>query len=163
MQTIDHAHQRQSVSLQVIKSFISRSGQDQIRSKGISHFVLPFILVKFLSSQFRNANFSHGAFHLINQFGHRGCFKALVLTVNTSCSLSFFCVFSCCLRATFLHSNSREAVVASRRHSCFILCLAVASRQQSWSIRCLSFILFIGLVNCSFPGVPTDTLEYSSL
>ena len=33
----------------------------------------------------------------------------------------------------------------------------------TWSTPHLSFISLVGLVNCSFPGVPSDTLEHSSL
>ena len=160
--TMDHIHQRQSVSLPVIRPFISRSGQDQMKSNGISHSTFPFILVKFLFALFKNSNFLQGVFGpaIGLDTGVTSRHWSELSTLHIFC---LFCGFSCCLRATLPHSNSRKSVVASRQHSDFIPSPAVASRQWSWSTLDLSFILFVGLVNWSFPGVPSDTLEHSSL
>ena len=132
MQTINHTHQRQSVSLQVITSSISRSSQDQIRSKGISHLFILFSFVKFIFSQFRNSQLSQRV-----SIYQPVWIQVLLQGIGPNCQHFIFSLlshgFSCCLRAMLPNSSSREVVVASRQHPCFILSLGVASRQQSRS------------------------------
>ena len=86
VRTIDHAHQETislSPSYQVIHS---RSNQNWIRSKGISHSPFPFILVKFLSSYFWNFQLLEGVSRTTNLchqrihwFGYRCCFQGIGL------------------------------------------------------------------------------------
>ena len=56
----NQSHQSETISFSPSHQVIqSRSSQDQIRSKGISHSSLPFILVKFHFSQFRDSDKMH--------------------------------------------------------------------------------------------------------
>ena len=116
MRTINHTHQRQSVSIQVIKSSISRSSQDQIRSKGISHVSILFIFVKFIFSQFRNSQLSQRV-----SIHQPVWMQVLLQVIGPNCQrfiLSLLSrVFSCRLRAK-LPLITKEAVVASNCHHC---------------------------------------------
>ena len=124
----------------------SKSSQDQIRSKGISYF--PF------------SSHSHQAFSFIIWdllLFKKGFQFALQIWIRVSLQgigpsyqnfiLYLSCGSSCCLRARFPHSTSREVVVASRQHSRFIPCLAVASRQQSWSTPFTLLLTYLSILS----------------
>ena len=113
---------------------LSRSSQDQIRSKGISHSPFSSFLSSSSSHNSGNSNFCKG-FQSTNQFGCRCCFKALVPTVNVPYFL--FSIVGLVV-ASGQHSRIHQG------SSCHIMTalpshpgLAVASRQQSWSTSTL--------------------------
>ena len=145
----------------------SHSFQDQVKTESgpkefpIFHF--PSFWSSSLSHNSGIPNFPR-AFSVVNWFGCRCRFKALV-QLSTFHAISSSHLFSCWLRATFPRS-----IKGSRCHpktalpedsTPIISCLAVASRQQSWSISHLQPTLLVSLVNCSFAGVLSDTLECS--
>ena len=109
--TIDHAHQRQSVSLQPI--------QDQVKTKsGPKGFLTPHFpsfLSSFSSHNFGTSNFLKG-FQADNLCYHKNSLVWIhVLLLRHRSQLKF--------SSLHLSSLSLVVVVASRQHSCFTLWL----------------------------------------
>ena len=160
MWTINHVHQRQSVSLQVIKSFTFKikSRPNQVQRD--------FSLLTSLHSCQASILTIQELPTFVKGFDLPTSLDAGVASRHWSQLSTFHTLFLSWVQLspqgntpTFI---SMEVVVASRQHSRLIPCLAVASRQQSRSTSTLHFILLVNLVDCSFPRVPFDTLEYST-
>ena len=138
--------------------------QDQVKTKsGLKGFHISSFSSVLSSSSSHNSgtpNF-HKGFQSTNQFGYRCCFKALVPTVN----ISYF-LFS--LMGLVVASGQHSCI--HQGSSCYIKTAFPSHPMSSCHLKTavlvnltLQFILLVDLVNCSFPGVPSDTLEYSSL